>query len=349
MAITEIFIERLATQTRAAAFSGDVPVGVFIDGPLVSERARLGMRLAARLIRNAPADGGAFFELETGEEAFCRARLPAGLSEGASVRGLILAEARRGKLARIGFPKDSSEDAASPPLEHWRAGLPGADTAEITETRHPQPALGEAFERAFASLHILPGGGLIHLTETPALIAIDVDTSGRASRSGPSQRALDVNLEAARSAADALALSGLGGLTVLDCIAPLSREAGGQVKAAFLDRVRAITNRKAAALAPSPFGLMEISLAWAATPLSHLFEDKPGQFSALGMVLEGLRLVEGEARANAGDRLVLHLPAPALDLALKNAADLTSRLDATYGARLRLDPDPSDSIQVRPA
>lgn len=348
MAITEIFIESLASQTRAAAFASDAPVSVFLDSPLLARRARLGMRQQARLNRISPTDGGAFFQLDTGEEAFCRSRLPAGLSEGASASGRILAEARRGKLARIGFPKSTGDQSPTSPLDQWRASLPGADVAEVTETHHPQAIIGEAFDRALAREHTLSGGGLIHLAETPALIAIDVDTSGRTSRSRPTQRALEVNLAAARSAADALALSGLGGLAVLDCIAPLHREAGGEVKAAFLSRMRAITMRKAAALAPSPFGLMELSLAWAATPLPHLFEDGTGAPSALGIALEGLRQLEGEARANPGASLILHLPAPALDLVGQNAANLTSRLDTNYGARLRLAPEPSDSIQVRP-
>lgn len=347
MAITLILIERLASQTRAVAMDGDQPVALFIDSPLLGSHAFHGEPVEARLVRSDQAQGGAFFVLASGEEAFFRGNLPDGLSEGGKVTARIAAAARRGKLARLNLPK-SATAAPRPRLDAWRSRLPSADNAQIEEIQRPGPEITAAFEDALAATVSLPGGGVLRLAETPALTAIDIDTSGRVQSGSDSARARAVNLIAAETAARQLALSRLGGLIVLDCLAPIAKPVGAEIKARFLDTFRSLDERKAAALAPSPFGLMELSLAWRETPFAHFFQDEHGATSPLGAALDGLRQLEAEARARPADRLVLGLPARALDRA-RTTPDLMSRLDATYGARLGLAQSKTDSFQVRPA
>jgi len=69
----------------------------------------------------------------------------------------------------------------------------------------------------------LPGGGRLLIHETPALVAIDVD-SAAATAGGRESTALTVNRQAASAVADAIMLRDLGGAIVIDFV-PMRRRA----------------------------------------------------------------------------------------------------------------------------
>ena len=75
--------------------------------------------------------------------------------------------------------------------------------------------LKEQLEMALAPCVQLPNGARIFISETPALIAIDVD-SGSGQSNGVSSFSLEVNLEAAKAIYQAVRLRGLSGLIVVD-------------------------------------------------------------------------------------------------------------------------------------
>ena len=142
-----------------------------------------------------------------------------------------------------------------------------------------------------------------------------------------------------------LALPGLyGGLAVLDCVAPVDKDAGGRIRAAFLDAFGAISNRQVKALAPSAFGLMEISADWQVTPLAERMQDGPET-----LAVDGLRRLEAAARAQRMGRLTLALPRAAHDWLAGSSLGAEARLAQIYGARLEIVTGQTDMPEVKPA
>ncbi len=95
-------------------------------------------------------------------------------------------------------------------------------------------ALADDLERALASGVALPSGGTVIFSETPALIAIDVNVAGTAA-GGREQSSLKTNLEAADEIARQIRLRNLSGLLVIDFVSMKSKGNGAKL----LDAVRA--------------------------------------------------------------------------------------------------------------
>ncbi len=337
MTIDRLALEESVAETRAVAFAGCLPVALFTHSPLLAPRLTQGSVFTARL-RARDETGGAFLEAGSGEDLFLKSAPPTDVSLGNALQVQVIAEARAGKAARVRLWREHHGAPPASPLEAWRAGLPGAEGLSWETATSAE--MDAAFDEALSPLVTLPGGGRLQIAHTPALTAVDVDTAGR-QRSGKAlAHALTVNQEAAAETARQLALRGIGGLAVLDCIAPLSPETGKEVKAAFLTAFRAICARKVEALAPSPFGLMEAQLAWGPTPLEELFAGPPA------IALSGLRQLEREARARAGDRLCLDLPPAAYETVKSARPALQGALAARYGARLEVRCGARDQIEV---
>jgi len=347
MAVTRILIEDRMVERRAVAFVDETPVALFLDSPLIDAGPRLGSRHRA-VLREAPAglDGG-FAELESrGETVFVRLPKSKRPALGARLNLRIDAEARPGKQARasIGDPIEDGQ----PPFDGWVATI-AADTRPMIEragTRDAWDEIDAAMDAALSTDVPIAGGGRLTVSRTPALTAIDIDSAGRLGRGGRGQAARTLNLAAVRAAAETLALRGLGGLVVIDCVAPLPRALGPEIKAAFLNRFRALSNRKAEALAPSPFGLMEVSLAWCGTPIADLLLTGSGEPSPAALALDGLRQLQREAETDRMCKLVLDLPDTAYMALMDKAADIESRLHSNYGARLSVRRSSSRRIEV---
>ncbi len=303
--------------------------------------ARFGETTSARIVALAPKQGGAFLELEGGEAAFLAAKETGGIAEGARLNVTVLAEARRGKLARVVSGRAPGETSL---LERWMASLPGGSGSPAS---NPPPDLWSgALALAAEPVVPLPGGGRLQVVPTPALVAVDVDTAGRVDEGRASARALAINLDAAHTLARVIAFRDLGGLVVLDCIGPLSREGGAKVRTAFLDTFRSLSVRRVQCLAPSPFGLMEISLAWQAAPLHERLVGADGRPVPESILLEGLRALAREAEACPADRLRLSLPEDALALVRASSGRYEKALAAKYGARLAIAPAPRGRLEV---
>lgn len=336
MAIDRLALEETAAETRAVAFAGGLPVATFSHSPLLAPRLTQGSVLTARL-RARDETGGAFLEADSGEELFLKSAPRGDVSLGSALQVQVIAEARAGKRARVRLWRQGDVMPASP-LEAWRNTLPGGGnldwgTGDVSE-------IDAAFDEALAPAIPLPGGGRLLIARTPALTAVDVDTAGRHSSGRAAERASAINLEAARETARQLALRGLGGLIVLDCVAPIPKEMGKTVKAAFLEAFRAMSTRKAEALAPSPFGLMEASLAWGPCPLDELYP------APVATSLTGLRQLEREAAARPADQLVLSLPPAAYGHTEPAIPHLIAALSARYGARLAIRPGTREQLEV---
>lgn len=342
MQIDRLVKEELSCETRAAALAGGRAVALWSDSPLRPQAARLGARLDARITKVAPDQGGVFLELDSGEPAFLRGDPPGGAGEGSRIEVDVLAEARRGKLARVAPAQGPA--SAGDPFQRWLDRLPLGKRPDIETGPEAAATIDAAFEEALDPTVTLPGGGRLTLARTPALTAIDIDTAGRVARgkAGPAA----INREAAGEAAIQLALRSLGGLAVLDCIAPVGRTAGPKLKTHFLTLFRSLSRRRAAALAPSPFGLMEIQLAWGERPVDEAHIGTNGKRLPLAILLDGLRRLEREAMARPAARLVLVLPEAAYIEAAGRHGDIETALAAKYGSRLSLRAGTGETVEI---
>jgi len=298
LAIARIYLHEAIGETRAAALDRHGrAVGLFHDRWAErGVRLRWGQVLQGTINKLSPHDGGAFIRLENGQEGFLAGRDLTGLVEGAKRLWRVTAEARRGKLAKLASVADQEtapEDERA--LDMWKASLPGANELAFETGDEAPQIISDAFEDALNSVAPLQGGGRLQITPTPALVAIDVDTLGRNDKGRASARAKAVGLVAAEEAARQAAVRGLGGALVLDCISPLARRDGPELKQRFVQTFRACSGRRVECLLPSPFGLMESVLEWRMQPLHEAYFEAEGNPLALAELLEGLRRVEGEA------------------------------------------------------
>lgn len=354
MAIARILRERTIGETRWLALDpGGQPAALYLERP--SNPAVLGARLAARIGRTEPGAGGTFIDIPGTKGAFLRSkRGQSGTnqdnlspSEGAAVTAEIVSEARAEKLPRV---KLISSDSPPPPTgaDAWRAALVGGATAPLEDVPAGDAVITAAFDDALIPDVTLPGGGRLRIERTRALTAADIDSAGRAMRGSAGARALSLNREAASELARQILLRGLGGLFVLDCVSPLAGDGGSKIRAAFLSTWDNLIARPAKALAPSSLGLMEISAGWWITPVAERMLDDAGAPTPETTALEGLRQLEKAARQDRMARLSLALPEPAWDWLVASPLDAQAKLDATYGARLKIRVHPGGRIAVSP-
>jgi len=344
MPIAKLLREQTIGETRWVALDGrGEAAALYLERAHEdARRAVIGERLGAQVRKLDAGAGGAFVSLGAKGEGFLRLKPGETFAEGAAVVVEVAAEARRGKLARVRLAGEG--DAPASGVAGWRASLNGGAAAAVEDRAAGDSEIGAAFDEALSASAVLRGGGRLQSERTEALIAADIDTAGRNARGGKAAAALAINLEAAGTLARQMLLRGWGGLAVLDCVAPVDKDAGGRIRAAFLEAFREISGRQVKALAPSPFGLMEISADWQVTPLAERMQDGPQR-----VALDGLRQLEAAARAQRMGRLSLALPPPALAWLAQSGLSAEARLAQTYGARLEIVTGQNGAAEVKPA
>lgn len=344
MSVHTVLVHEAVGETRAAAIDdrGQV-VGLFFDRwAEQATRLRWGQTVSGTVARCSPENGGIFITLEGGHEGFLSTRDRTGWVEGATSLYRVVAEARRGKLTKVAI---ADEPVSLSPFQLWQSSLPGA-ISKTDRSIEAAQTIDAAFEDALNPIAVLSGGGRLQITPTPALIAVDVDTVGRKDKGRASTRARAVNMDAAGELARQVAIRSLGGAIVLDCIAPLARRDGSEVKARFLETFRAISTRRAECLAPSPFGLMEAVLEHRVQPLHETCQNARGEDLPIAKLLAGLRQLEREAIANRSASLTLALPSGALAAYKTHETLYRDALVARFGARLKVSESPKDVIEV---
>lgn len=341
MPVALLLRERTVGETRwVARDTSGRAVSLYLERASDASRAVIGERIKARVRKIDAGLGGAFVDLGAKGEGFLRLKADAKLTEGAMVEVEVSAEARGGKLARV---KLAGAEAPVHGVAFWRAALEGGAAADVEDRPAGDGEIQAAFNEATAASVTLRGGGRMQLERTEALIAADIDTAGRTARGSRAAGALAINREAAADLARHIHLRGWGGLAVLDCIAPMEAAAGGQVRSVFLEAFRAISRRQVKALAPSAFGLMEISADWQTAPLSERVDGPEGA------ALDGLRRLEAAARAERMARLQLSLPEAAFAWLAASGLDAEAKLAQTYGARLVIRSSQRPTLEVIPA
>lgn len=254
----------------------------------VDEAARFGLITEARLRNFADTLHGAFCELTSGEEVFIRLKSREGVTEGQALSVKVVSEAHGDKLARVVRAEaiNNTVDA----FQRWRTDLGIPDHLVSVEDKD---AVSAAFNDAVRPTVTLAGGGQIHIEATRAITAIDIDTSGRVDKGSAGSRALKLNREAVTETVRQIALRGLGGLFVLDCVSPLNAEASGKLRETGQQAFEHFGLNGAKVLKPSPLGLMEMSLPWRYRPIHELLLADPAETQLLDL----LRDVQREAQA----------------------------------------------------
>jgi len=299
----------------------------------LGQALRLGQSAIARIRRFAESQGGAFLELESGQEAFLALKERSGMTEGQAVRVTCVAAHRSGKLARVKLAQD---DAGLEPFDAfavWLASLPnGVDLPQIAEAEQVR----FAFEVALLNTITLPNGGQIHIEPTRAAVAIDVDSAGYIGKGSAGARALSLNKQAAEEAARQIALRDLGGAVIVDCISPINRGAADQIKAHFQAMFQAFSMRTVRTASPLPFGLLQAAISWGETPLVDAYHDATGNMNAETRLLDWLDQAEREALSSPTVFLNLNLCAEtyAAYLAVKEICD--RQIQARLSGRLMI-------------
>lgn len=326
MSAARILREVCVAETREVAFDpSGRPFAARLERLTEARVAQLGQAVSGRLRTISLAQGGGFIELDDHQgDAFLRLKEGHGITEGTRLDLRVVAEPREGnKLARVALASEATELPTSKP---WGAFA-------VEEVAPGDPDVAAVFDSIIAKSVTLPGGGSLSLERTRALVAADIDTSGRTETGRAASRALKVNLDAAAELARQIRLRNLGGLVVLDCVAPINRDAGQQIKTRFETMFRSISDSQCRALAPTELGLLQASVAWGETPLTERLLETNGDMSASSVCYEGFRLLEQEARIQSMARLQLGLPAHAFAWLSASGVDLKRKLAGKYGDR----------------
>lgn len=314
-------------ETRVVLLNGvGQPCRIFIERwSGQGDPARWGSVHAARLRAFSDEIHGAFVELESGEEAVLRLKTGDGLTEGAALKVHVESERRKDKLARVSITESAPEDRTG--FMRWLSQIPNGETLSVKEDAD---AVQAAMDEALSPSVILPTGGMLHVERTRALTAFDVDTAGRQSKGSAGARALSTNREAVREMARQIAMRGLGGNMVLDCIGPLNQDARQKLIA---DGVKAFNEyglSGAKVLAPSSLGLMQVSLRWLVCPVA----DRLAEDAAETALLNLFRDVQREASANPAAFYEVELSPDLWNAYLARRHEADSALHAFFSGRV---------------
>ncbi len=335
MADRHIYIDRAPGELRGVIAVGGRPERLLLvrDGEAYP---RLGETYRARVVTIDQGLGLAVLDLGQGRQAALRLkadRAPPVQGQALDVEISIEPQGDKTAVARV------MAEASGPPgllgdpfnLEARLSAL--APGATIIRGAQARAAADEAEDAALALEHPLPDGGSLAIEPTRALTAIDIDL-GRGAGRDPKRAARQANLNAIAALARLLRLKALGGLVVIDLV---GRGHDGQ----------ALSHAAQAAFAPdqpgvvlgpvTKFGTLELALPRRYRPLRDILCRADGHPSDLSLALRLLRVVEREALADPGARLLARC-APDVAAAGRDAAEA---LKGVVGARFEITVDPT--------
>jgi Ribonuclease G/E len=351
----ETWIDGAIGETREALVQDDRPIALRITRASdEGRRARWGEIYCARIREIDRRRRGAFLDLglrdeqgflPLGDDGRARiARERVALQAGQGVVVSVTREAARGKNPVVEL-KELGHDGAQP----QRLARHEAD--EELVLAKPADAqirakLDAAIEDALARTAPIPGGGVLTIEPTAALVAIDVDAGARTGSGDPERFALELNIAAAREAARQIRLRSLGGVIAIDFVSLRSKS-----------HLRTLEDAVREAFAGDPwsvqfaglsrFGVYEVTRSQLRRPLHEQMREADGRLTVETVALMALRAIEREARAWSGRQIACTV-APEVKAWLDSAeidwrAQLSGRIgmrwtiDAAPGARDRID------------
>lgn len=332
MSEREIFLDRSVGEARGVVTLNGRPERLLIERGGEDQSTRLGARLVARVRKVEPAFASAFLDLG-GVEAMMSFKPDARPVQGQSLEVEIRSEPRAEKLAtvRVIGPAEGAPRllAPAPGLADQLTAF--ARGAKLIEGRAARQVADEAEAEVLETLHPLQGGGTLAIEPTRALVALDVDLGERKGQDAK-RVTRQANLAALSEAGRLLRLKGLGGLVVIDLVGR------GHDGTALMSAARAAFAPDNPGVAIGPvgrFGTMELTIPRRSPPVIETLADAKGRLTDRTLALRLVRLIETEAQAQGGARLVA-VCAPAVAAA---AEALAPDLAAKIGARFEIRPD----------
>lgn len=353
----ETWIDAAIGETREALVRDGKPITLRIARASdAGRRARWGELYCARVNEVDGRRRGAFLDLGLREH---HGFLPLGEDGKARIRRERVA-LREGQGVIVGVTREAAR-GKNPVVELHETGHDGDTPHKIGQHESdddlvlakPGDAgvrvkLDAAIDDASARWAPIPGGGVLSIEPTSALVAIDVDAGGRAGSGDPERFALELNVAAAHEAARQIRLRGLGGIIAIDFVSLRSKAHGKQLE----DAVRAAFDGDPWSVqfgGLSRFGVFDLSRAQLRTPLHEILRDSDGRLSTETVALMALRAIEREARAQTGRQIACTV-APDVKAWL-DAAEIDWRTDLSnrIGMRWTIDaqPGPRDKIDAR--
>ena len=347
----ETWMDAAIGETREALVRDGKPIALRIARwSDQGRRARWGEVYVARVRELDRRRRGAYLDLGLSEE---QAFLPLGddgqarlgrdrvaLTEGAGVIVAVTREAARMKNPVVEL-RELGHDGASP----RRLATPECDE-ELVLGRASDPQtrtrLDAAMDEALSRSAPVPGGGVLTIEPTSALVAIDVDAGGRAGSGDAERFALDLNIAAAQEAARQIRLRNLGGIIAVDFVTLRNKA-----------NLKRLDDAVRAAFAYDPwsvqfgglsrFGVYELTRAQLRRPLHEQIYDADGRLSVETVALMALRAVEREGRAQGGRQIACTV-APEVKAWLDSGViDWRVELSNRIGMRWSLDAAPAGS------
>ncbi len=353
----EMWVDGAIGETREVLVSEGRPVALRITRHSdEGRRARWGELYCARVREIDKRRRGIFLELGLRQEqGFLplgddgRVRLRRGrvaLHEGQGVIVAVTREAARTKnpvveLHEVGHDGAAPHRIARHEVDEALVLAKPADTALRAK-------IDALIEDALARTAPIPGGGLLSIEPTSALVAIDVDAGARQGMGDAERFALDLNIAAAAEAARQVRLRNLGGLVAIDFVSLRAKShmkvLEEAVRAAFADDPWSVQFGGL-----SRFGVYELSRAQLRRPLHEQLREEDGRLTTETVALMALRAIEREGRAQTGRQIACTV-SPQVKAWLDAAEiDWRSALSGRIGMRWTIDaqPGPHDRIDAR--
>lgn len=351
----ETWIDAAVGETREALVRDGKPIALRIARASdEGRRARWGEIYCARVREIDRRRRGVFVDLGLSEQ---QGFLPLGddgrarlrrervqLSEGQGVIVSVTREAARGKspvveLTEAGHDGETPHRIARHEVDEELLLARPADAAMRAK-------LDAVIEDALARTAPIPGGGLLTIEPTAALVAIDVDAGGRAGSGDPERFALDLNIAAAHEAARQIRLRNLAGIIAIDFVSLRAKSHAKQledaVKLAFAGDPWSVQFGSL-----SRFGVFDLARSQLRTPLHEQMRDADGRMSVESVALMALRAIEREGRAQTGRQIACTV-SPEVKAWLDAAEiDWRAQLSNSLGMRWILDGAPKEASWPR--
>ena len=339
------FLDVTPGETRGVVTLDGRPEHLVIRRDDDDPRLEPGARIAARVRKVEPAFASAFIDLGEGLEGLMDYPPDRRPVEGQMLEVEVRTAPRPGKLAGVrgvGPVEGPVRLLAPAPAVADRLAALVRSPERVTgaEARRMADAAEEA---ALSTVHVLPGGGVLSIEPTRALVAVDVDLGPR---KGPDPKSVlrQLNLTALAETARLLRLKGLGGLVVID-LAGRGHDGTALLNAA---RNAFAPDNPGVALGPvSRFGTVELTVPRRTRSVAEVLLQPDGAPSDRTLAQRLVRMAETAAETETGRRFrVRAAPGPA-ELAWPRVDQLASRMGARFETAIEAG-WPRDRLEVAP-
>lgn len=354
----ETWIDAAIGETREALVREGRPIALRITRQSdEGRRARWGELYCARVREVDQRRRGVFLDLGLRDDhAFLplgedgkvrrgpRERERVALSEGAGVVVHVVREAARGKNPVVEL-METGHDGEAP---HLMARHEVDEELLLARPADSQlrAKLDALVEDSLSRTAPIPGGGVLTIEPTAALVAIDVDAGSRAGTGDPERFALELNIAAAQEAARQIRLRNLAGIIAIDFVSLRSKSH----RKALEDAVREAFSGDPWSVQfgeLSRFGVFDLARSQLRRPLHEQLRDADGRLSVETVALMALRAIEREGRVATGRQIgctVAHEVKAWLDAA---EFDWRGELSNRIGMRWALDAAPREAFWPR--